>query len=385
MREMLGSVRRAVRRREVVYLVGAAGYPNYGDEAIARAWLRHLARTHPDAEVWLDCHTPGAAALLFRGDHPRLRTTDFLWRMCWDAPSEDPEAVAEHVTACLADPARAPRLEQAVRFLRSVDRVHLLGGGYVNGVWPRHVGLVVAAGWLAAHARPKAAATGLGLTPADDRLRAVLTSALASFDVVTVRDERSFGLVAGVSGVRQQPDDILLDELSDLVRPDAAAAPEIMVCVQSDLLDRDFGEVADAVRATLEAWGATSAGLGVMECIPGGDSRMTAELREDYPGLTVYSAWDVLARGVPAAAHQRWVTSRYHPHVVAAAVGARGATFSVRPDYYDDKHDAVRQLGSGWSRVVIGEPVPEAGLSRMAPFASAHRARVQEAARRIYG
>ena len=108
MREMLGSVRRAVRRREVVYLVGAAGYPNYGDEAIARAWLRHLARTHPDAEVWLDCHTPGAAALLFRGDHPRLRTTDFLWRMCWDAPSEDPEAVAEHVTACLADPARAP-------------------------------------------------------------------------------------------------------------------------------------------------------------------------------------------------------------------------------------------------------------------------------------
>ena len=58
--------------REMVYLVAPSGNPNYGDEFILRAWLRYLARVRPDADVVVDCHTPGQAAVLLRRCHPRL-------------------------------------------------------------------------------------------------------------------------------------------------------------------------------------------------------------------------------------------------------------------------------------------------------------------------
>src|SRR5919107_3221370 len=91
------------------YLVGPTGYPNYGDELIAAAWLRHLAQVAPDADVWLDCHSPGSAQVLFDGLHPRVRFVDTLWRLCWHAPSEGPCEVAAWVQRAVHDPSLAPR------------------------------------------------------------------------------------------------------------------------------------------------------------------------------------------------------------------------------------------------------------------------------------
>ena len=80
----------AVRR---LYLVAAAGYPNYGDELITAQWLRYLAQHEPEAEIWVDCHNPGGAALLFRDLHPNLHFVDTVWQLGWAAPSDDPEEV----------------------------------------------------------------------------------------------------------------------------------------------------------------------------------------------------------------------------------------------------------------------------------------------------
>ncbi|MGH3910802.1 MAG: polysaccharide pyruvyl transferase family protein, partial [Pseudonocardiaceae bacterium] len=71
--------------RPCYYLVGATGFPNYGDELIARGWLRYLVEVAPDADVWLDCHSPGPARILLDGVHPRARFVDTLWRLCWEA------------------------------------------------------------------------------------------------------------------------------------------------------------------------------------------------------------------------------------------------------------------------------------------------------------
>ena len=66
----------------VIYLIGTAGHPNYGDELITASWLRELARTFPDAEVWLDSPRPGQASVLFDGIHPGLRCVDTLFHAC---------------------------------------------------------------------------------------------------------------------------------------------------------------------------------------------------------------------------------------------------------------------------------------------------------------
>ncbi|WP_157576604.1 hypothetical protein [Mycobacterium sp. GA-2829] len=47
-------------------MVAPAGNPTYGDDFILRAWLTHLAVHRPDADVVVDCHTPGQAAVLLR-------------------------------------------------------------------------------------------------------------------------------------------------------------------------------------------------------------------------------------------------------------------------------------------------------------------------------
>jgi hypothetical protein len=81
--------------REIVYLVAPGGNPNYGDEFILRAWPRHLARVRPEADVVVDCHTPGQAAVLLRSSHPRVTFVDTIWRICPQTAHLPPaEAVA---------------------------------------------------------------------------------------------------------------------------------------------------------------------------------------------------------------------------------------------------------------------------------------------------
>ena len=108
------------------YLVTTAGYPNFGDELILSGWLRHLARVAPRATVWVDTHSPGPVQMLLGDAHPGVRFTDTLWRLCWEAPSEDPWQVASWVQHAVANPGLAPRWHQGIMALRSLDVVHVV-------------------------------------------------------------------------------------------------------------------------------------------------------------------------------------------------------------------------------------------------------------------
>lgn len=116
-----------------LYLVSMASYPNYGDELIARRWLRHLARTRPNDEVWLDCRHPGTASALFAGDHPRLRVTDAIFRAMADSLDGSGREI-EDIVANLG----TPLYDSGLLRLREAQTLHLLGGGFVNAVWPEN-------------------------------------------------------------------------------------------------------------------------------------------------------------------------------------------------------------------------------------------------------
>ncbi len=128
-----------------IYLVGTSGFPNYGDELITATWLRYLATVAPEADVWVDCASPGPATVLLGDLHPRVKFVDTLWRLCWEAPSDEPWEVAAWVQHAVEFPGHAPRWVQAIELLHRADIVHIIGGGYVNAIWPRHVGLVAGA------------------------------------------------------------------------------------------------------------------------------------------------------------------------------------------------------------------------------------------------
>jgi polysaccharide pyruvyl transferase WcaK-like protein len=335
------------------YLVASAGFPNYGDELITAGWLRYLAETAPDADVWLDTHSPGPASVLLSGLHPRLNFTDTLWRLCWEAPSEEPWQVASWVQRAVQDPGMAPRWHYGIELLAKADLVHVLGGGYINTMWPRHVGLLAGAAAAVRRSGGRAAMTGQGLSPVSGDSEALLRALADRFDIVDVRDETSAELLGIASGV----DDAFLALGPALYQDDDP--PEIMICLQSDLVEVGLARVAGAVLSILQSWKITPEQVGVVEGIPGADRVVYALFEHELPGARFYPFADVWRLGLPASPSQVWISTRFHMHLVAAAAGAGGVAVSVHPDYYATKHRSLTALGSGWTLLEDLSRVPE--------------------------
>ncbi|MFT3900121.1 MAG: polysaccharide pyruvyl transferase family protein [Gordonia sp. (in: high G+C Gram-positive bacteria)] len=382
-------IARAVRREEIVYLVAPSGYPNYGDELIARIWLAHLRRVRPRATVVLDCHTPGQAALLLRGVHPRAVFTDTLWRLAEHARSVaagegedaavDPRRPWEWVAEAASNLGVAPALGEGVDLLLKASSLHLLGGGYVNRQWPHHVGIVAAMSAAGGKSSAGVFATGQGLLPllADDE-RGALIEAARGFSVFDVRDSASRAAIADdLPGVTQTGDDVWLDlpgrsfgdRVVDQVRKrrGGPSLPDdgVVLCIQSDLVD-DFAfegatgidALADFAATTLEHWKVPAAKVTVVEAMPGRDYTVVEKLGDRLAGARVIPFLSAWRDGLPIGRGQTWLTTRFHPHLIAAAAGDSGAAIVAKPDYYATKHQSLVDAGSRWT-VVADAQVPD--------------------------
>lgn len=345
---------------ENIYLVASGGNPNYGDELIVASWLRLLARTRPQATVWLDCPQPGAASSLFSGIHPHFRTTNTLWRSCFEAPDQSAQGVWDYVENLVIH-GGSPMYDVGLMTLGRADSIHLLGGGYVNGVWPDHVGLV--AGMLAASRLSGARlfGTGLGLLPLPENATQ-LKDAFSSFDILSVRDRGS----AAAIGVELGLDDVFLGVPNELRRSRlsvvAARAKDVMLCIQSDMTDDEtFTKLKHQLRAVVEAALGKGLSVGYVEAIPGSDRRMFDALEGLIPEENFVPFVHVWQDGLPVRPGQSWYTTRFHPHMVAAAAGATGVAIGILDDYYDVKHQSLLDLGTGWNYVsaTAGDALPE--------------------------
>jgi len=343
------------------YLLATSGHPNYGDELITSTWLRLLARLHPDDEVVLDSPQAGGSAALHGHLHPRLRSVDTVFRVAEEAGDLDPWQVAAFVRRAVHDHGVAPRWAAGLGLLEGADVVHVLGGGWVNALWPLNVA-ALAAGAAVAEAGGEAHLTGAGLLPAPVSWAPLLRRLLRAYTTVDVRDRASEALLEGLPQVVRTADDAVLalgaDDLTTW-----AGAPELpgtMLCVQSDVVaPDDLPALAGHVLAQVEAWGTRGDDLGVLECVPRVDRWVWDAVVQPYlPGARFFSLGEVLATGFPAKPGQRWLTTRYHPHLVAAARGAAGVAVDVREDYYGHKHRALLDLGSPFALVRPGVDAP---------------------------
>lgn len=342
-----------------IHLVTSAGFPNYGDELIAALWLRQLAQRVPDAEVWVDSANPGPASVLLDGLHPRARFVDTLYRLCWAAPTEQPWEVAAWVDQTVGDVGRAPRWALATELLRTADLVHVIGGGYLHGEWPRHVGLLSGALAAARMSGARTVLTGQGLAPAEPDLAALLTALVGRFDLVDLRDEASEQLLrdGGVGHAELTCDDAFLG-LGGPPVPPAGELPEFMLCAQSDMLSVDRAGLARLILETLRAWRVAPENLGVVEGIPGTDREIWALLEYQLPGARFYPFSEIWRAGLPVAPGQTWLSTRFHPHLMAAAAGASGVAVPVSQGYYLTKHRSLINQGSRWT-VAEDLAVPE--------------------------
>ncbi|MFC4606072.1 polysaccharide pyruvyl transferase family protein [Rhodococcus kronopolitis] len=356
-------------RRELIYLIAPSGAPNYGDEFIARAWLTYLAQARPDVDVVLDCHTPGQAAVLLGGLHPRLTFVDTAWRMCAQAAHLPAWEAAAFVRRAVGDPGLVCPVAAGIELMQTATTVHLLGGGYLNAVWPQHLSLLAIAAQVAARGGGRAVATGQGLTPVGDEVRADLVRSLAGeFTVFDVRDDQSLALLdASRPGVGASGDDAWLQlatapaAVYDSTGP--AVAREFVLCLQSDLtVGEGAGDGVDRLAAyaarLLASWAVRGEQVTVVEGIPGVDRVVFDRIAHLLPGAHFVPFTQLWRDGLPARSGQTWISTRFHPHLLAAAAGASGVVLATGSDYYDVKHGSLVALGSRWPVYAGAESVP---------------------------
>lgn len=333
----------------MVYLVTTSGHPNYGDEVITRAWVSFYAARLPNAEIWVDTPRPGQTSALLRGLNPRLSCVDTLYHGCWNAPSADAADVIDFGERIVDQPGLIPREVTGMAVLQAADVIHVVGGGYINGIWPRHLALLSAARAMAARTGARTAITGAGLTPpagSTDEIGGVL----AGFDVVDVRDSPSLELLQdAVPHAGRSGDDAFLG-LSDISTA-SEDIPATVICLQEDRLGVDRDDVFEFCSRTLRSWGVDDEPVLMLECLPPNDLHGHERLSEALPQLRVMPFDQLWRDGFPSIAGQRWISTRFHPHLIAAAMGSPGLAVSPRSGYYRTKHRSLIDLGSGWTLV----------------------------------
>lgn len=365
---------------ETLYLVGTSGHPNFGDEFIAASWLRFLARIRPDADVWLDCPGPGLASHLFDGLHPRLRTTDTLWRLVFETTDMDPTAAQAHVDRVVTT-LGSPRYDLGLLGARRASSVHFVGGGYLSSVWPHHAHLLRAALRLRESSGARLVATGLGLAPTTDADG--VRDALGSFDHVTVRDAPS----ARLSRAARAPDDAFLGlpRLAGYTGTpvEGPADGEVWVCLQSDMAGPGvLDDAVAAVRAALTGPDLAGRTVRYLEAIPGADRTAFERLSDLIPEENFVPFTRVWQEGFPGRPGQTWLTSRFHHHLLAAACGAEGTALEVSSDYYRVQHRSLLDMGTGWSVTPVGDgtaAAPERNATFPETAARLHRTKLREA------
>lgn len=370
-----------VGRGEIIYLIGVAGHPNLGDELVLRIWLRYLARVRPTATVVVDVAHVGEAALLFAGDHPRAVFVDTLWRLA-RAADENPDlqegtAAQDWVASAATDLRIAPGLAEGVDHLLRASSIHVIGGGYVNRQWPQWFPVISAVAAVTARTGAAAYASGLGLLPLPDGadLDRFLADA-AAFAVFDVRDRPSYAALRGVPGASLTGDDVWLGLGTAAGRSSAAtgfgrtpAIPArpggVVLCMQEDLSEGFVKDglvgapaLAALAREVLDAWDVPGERVTVVEGIPGHDYTVPKLLGDRIDGARVIPFLDVWRAGLPVGEGRTWISSRFHPHLLAAAAGDSGVAVVPKREYYDIKHGSLVDAGSRWTVVHDDSPVP---------------------------
>lgn len=328
-----------------IYLISCSGRPNYGDELITAGWLAFFYKNYPQYEIWLDSPEPGNAQALFRQFHPHVKVINTLWKLCWRC-QDNPEKNYDNISQVINN-FGSPDIDLNISIFRSSDVVHILGGGYINAKWKENYCILFAASVLKNISDVKVFTTGLSLFPHEDFFeRDIMLSCLNKFDHVSVRDDIS----AELFNIHNYNDDAYLGLQSGLYHvAQGAEFPDVLCCIQNELADYQmFSHFVDLTGDYLRKKQQQGKTLGYFEAIPGADSVAYHRLKEKVSDIKFYAFSELWTKGFPAKSDTEIISTRFHHHLVGASLGLKGSVLIIDSEYYENKHDSLLSLNTGW-------------------------------------
>ena len=348
--------------RDIHFLYNFGGNGNYGDDLILHSWISLIAQERPDLTV-LAGVTKSWMQACFVGQN--VHFSDFVTRASMRAMVQAREAqnglpltIDDRIAAgrAAARQLLEPDDQPWSDALRRIRAFHIAGGGFLNELFPVAFGYASTIAGLSRELDVPLYGTGLGLMP-NPRPTGELARLYESFDLLECRDSESYDLLIQ-SGIGADLVDGVDDTFLGPVRTDddRERAPGVVLNVQSDLVPEDDWNRCIAIVERLLEGGLVRRSLHHLVLYEQSDRSSLARLRERGLAIGRENRPELLLnRGLPVTADDLVITSRFHCHLLAARVGARGVYLVGQPGYYDVKHASVAALGSGWAALNVAE------------------------------
>jgi len=333
----------------MINLLGGAGNSNFGDELIVRAWLDYLQARNPHDAIVVD----------WAGHDHTIRSMNHILSEYTKTGNVSFENTLDSLGRLTKKPEFWTSFQRGLNFFErggfsnysqykhihkrfsNVKIMHMHGGGFLNAIWPVHafkLGLMVAA---KRKFDCKIVATGIGLIPFPDVPQNLLRDfrdAIAEFDCFETRDVESFDLLRRYCGTIANifcglDDTFLLPQT--LRRGESALHVSHFGDPSHHHTQRLLEQLKDHHFSMIYFWA----------CTPE-DTNFFQFVRDVFPNATQLSLRDLVLQPLPVSIGDFMVTSRFHPHLLAARLGAIGVYTTNTSNYYKPKHESIIRLGS---------------------------------------
>ncbi|MFW7355873.1 polysaccharide pyruvyl transferase family protein [Brucella tritici] len=342
-------------------LIGAVGGPNFGDEVILASWIKIIREFDSCSVILCDGYNSDNVAKFVDGDVYTLKPDESLWACTYSAVSEhvhDSSNSWGEIQASFYDPSRAWNAINCVEAVKrhNIDQIHIIGGGYLNELWPANYIILLLARLIAWQSGARIIATGLGLIPTRQDDVSGLVGILSTFDSVDVRDVESYDLLKRLAPgqISFSGDDALLFVNNGRVDYPLQImdVPTLVICLQNDLFPGDAAAAdlfSTSAMELLKSYGIESIiyAAAMAADVRGPSEALRCQLESNGFSISLLDPKQLTEDGFPVSIGGLTITSRYHPHLLAALSGFRGVALSAT-GYYDTKHQAVRNMGSKW-------------------------------------
>lgn len=345
-----------------LYIVGAGGGPNFGDDLIGRVWIEYLSHKYPDRTIWLDTRNAGVTAGYF-SNYKNVKSVDTFWKLR-ELSASAGKSINDRVEwlSKKINNLGTPKYDIHLKNIKNnVESIHFVGGGYLNSMWQNNLLLLVQASLLKEqNLSLKIYMTGVGLTPVTDDFVKLFKKYTYNFDFIECRDKQSAELLKVTEGI----DDVWMSFSDALNRhkpvwKKSGNVPEIMVLLQKDF---NSGKEQQLLDKTIEIIRSQSnfnrnTVIGVAEAIPSKDYWVLPEIKKILPDnkIVFYSFQHLWEKGFPAGEKTMWITTRFHYHLIGSALGSRGIVLTTGSKYYSVKHMSLIDNGTNWSVMNIDD------------------------------
>ena len=351
-----------------VALIGSIANPNVGDEAILEECICHIEQMFGDnCVIYVFSKDASLTSLITSGKH--VVPVDYLNRISKECGYTLSKIRDKHEELLSYEAGSRTNLvyEEIHSILSKVDVLHIIGGGYLNGIWPDMLEEVRVATHIAKGYGARVLCTGIGVFPITNDAVDVLSEILHSCDRIDFRDD-SFTTIEPADAIADIRDSIQLTT-DDAIHFGQGAPSYWLAHVSAEARRCSAGRyvnfsvhscnAADEVglASSFLAWGANlieNGDIDYVNCLifdPVETEQFERIIEEkgysrerfrlvSLVGISPYAAWYVVAHAVCN------VGTRYHQAVFSMASGVPALSVSVDA-YYSYKINQIHvQFGS---------------------------------------